>query len=129
MVDAVIGQWANAGLNADLVARLHETKVVVSDLPGRQLGAAHADRIYIDYDAAGNGWFADTTPGSDEEFASTLLSDEMSAVDARAVDRMDLLTVVAHELGHIAGLSDASPTAHGLMSATLPKGIRRVPRF
>jgi hypothetical protein len=44
---------------------------------------------------------------------------------SRAVDRIDLLTVVEHELGHVAGLDDLDPFADNLMSGSLASGIRR----
>ena len=44
-----------------------------------------------------------------------------------AVDKMDLLTVIAHELGHIAGLSDADDSLDSLMSGSLSAGERRLP--
>ena len=49
----------------------------------------------------------------------------MQAVDSRALDRMDLLTVVEHELGHVAGLGDLDSSLYDLMSSSLSKGIRR----
>ena len=48
-------------------------------------------------------------------------------MDPRAVDRIDLLTVVEHELGHIAGLGDLDALANNLMSGTLGVGVRREP--
>jgi len=51
----------------------------------------------------------------------------LQAVDPQAVDRIDLLTVVEHELGHVAGLGDLSPSATSLMSEVLPTGVRRLP--
>ena len=43
--------------------------------------------------------------------------------------KMDLLTVVEHELGHELGLSDVNPTSNpsDLMASTLPTGVRRQP--
>ena len=95
----------------------------------RTLALAAADRIYIDSNAAGNGWFIDRTLPVNEEFTTSKVTSDLVAVDAQAVDRMDLLTVVTHELGHIAGLPDVSAVTHDLMSANLPQGIRRTPRW
>jgi hypothetical protein len=44
-------------------------------------------------------------------------------VDPAAVDRVDLLTVLRHELGNLAGL-DHEKDADGLMSERLAKGTR-----
>jgi hypothetical protein len=38
---------------------------------------------------------------------------------------MDLLTVVMHELGHVAGLSDVDEIGDDLMYAWLEAGIRK----
>ena len=44
-----------------------------------------------------------------------------------AAGRMDLLTVVLHEMGHLAGRRDVSTAGHpnALMDATLAPGLRR----
>ena len=44
-----------------------------------------------------------------------------------AAGKMDLLTVVEHELGHELGLNDVDPGTHpgDLMASTLPTGTRR----
>ena len=41
------------------------------------------------------------------------------------MDRIDLLTAVEHELGHIAALQDLDPAAFDLMSGQLAVGRRR----
>ncbi len=50
--------------------------------------------------------------------------------DGPAAGRMDLLTVLLHELGHIAGLDDldAASIPDGLMTELLSAGVRRLPR-
>jgi len=65
----------------------------------------------------------DPTPGADEEFTPT--ASGLKALDPRAVDRMDLLTAVAHEFGHILGLDDVAEGS--LMAAKLPPGLRHLP--
>jgi large repetitive protein len=44
-----------------------------------------------------------------------------------AAGHMDLLTVVLHEMGHVAGFGDLSTVGHpnNLMDATLAPGLRR----
>ncbi|MEE4314510.1 MAG: Calx-beta domain-containing protein [Desulfofustis sp.] len=82
------------------------------------LGQTTPDVIYIDADAAGWGWFVDPTPEDDAEFSEPGGDDE---------DRMDLLTVVMHEIGHVLGYDDAAEDADTLMSATLNPGERLEP--
>jgi hypothetical protein len=70
--------------------------------------------------AAGYGWFVDATPGQDEEFGA----DGAALAGGPAAGRMDLLSVVLHELGHLAGRADDDGT--DLMAGTLALGTRRL---
>ncbi|MEK6236388.1 MAG: hypothetical protein N2C14_16905 [Planctomycetales bacterium] len=58
--------FATTRRHAGEVARYLE--VVVADLQGATLGLASGDRILLDADAAGHGWFLDDTPYLDEEY-------------------------------------------------------------
>ncbi|MBY0459119.1 MAG: hypothetical protein K2V38_17425, partial [Gemmataceae bacterium] len=86
--------------------------------------------IEIDDDAAGFGWFLDPTPRDDSEFAATEHPGEfVRAMFSPAAGRMDLLTVLSHELGHVLGRDDLHADEHAgdLMFESLPTGVRRVP--
>jgi hypothetical protein len=89
-----------------------------------------ASGITIDVDAAGYGWFVDGTPNQDEEFEPSTTSDEalLALTASDAAERMDLLTVLRHEFGHVLGFEDLDPAVHDeeLMSATLTAGTRRL---
>jgi hypothetical protein len=77
----------------------------------------------VDKNAAGWGWFVDATPMVDEEvFASGYSAGQVGA-------RMDLLTVLTHELGHVLGLDDdyAASYSAGVMYGLLDVGQRRMP--
>ena len=45
------------------------------------------------------------------------------------MDRIDLLTVVEHELGHMVGLKDLNAPTDDLMSGVLGIGVRRNPFY
>jgi hypothetical protein len=84
--------------------------------------------IWLDTDAAGYGWFLDGTPEDDAEFTIALREGERRAENgSSAAGRMDLLTVVMHELGHVLGLADlrSAGSRGDLMYETLPTGVRR----
>jgi hypothetical protein len=131
MLAAAVARWSASGLDATSVAAMSQADAVVTDLPGSLLGATDVggQTIWVDADAAGYGWFVDTTPLVDEEFTpaddGTLQANPAGA----AAGQMDLLSVLAHELGHLLGLGDldSDASAGDLMAETLPVGVRRVP--
>jgi sugar lactone lactonase YvrE len=126
IIAAAENRWAAAGIPSALLQRLDQTKVEVADLPAGYLGATEDGQILISPTAAGYGWFVDPTPNQDEEFAPVAGSTNLKAIDPRAVDRIDLLTVVEHEMGHILGETDVDSAVDTLMSTQLQPGIRRL---
>jgi hypothetical protein len=123
VVAAAIDRWAAAGLDPIRLDVLRHATVTVADLGGSYLGLADpaVRAIRIDDDAAGRGWFVDPTPRDDSEFATP--------GDKRVSGRMDLLSVVTHELGHLVGLDDDHDQGHAadVMGDTLAAGTRRLP--
>jgi microcystin-dependent protein len=129
IVDAAIDRWVVAGLSADLIAAMESACVSTSDLPGNHLGSSSRWNVTIDVDAAGRGWFVDATPGAEEEFNYSAGSEYTAAVGSDGEGNYDLLTVVMHELGHVAGYADLASTTppNELMTGSLSTGLRRLP--
>jgi hypothetical protein len=125
IVDEAIARWVAAlGDDAAAAALLNEVNVEIADFGDLTLGQTSGTTVRIDDDAAGHGWFVDSTPADDSEFRH---SRAKPASDGYG--DMDLLTVVLHEFGHVLGLDDLYSAAEDdtLMSASLDTGERFVP--
>jgi cyclophilin family peptidyl-prolyl cis-trans isomerase len=113
---------ASTGIGTAALAGL---SVRIADLPGTMLGEAVGNTIIIDQDAAGYGWFVDSTPADDSEYAGSLSPYLLTAANGAAANRVDLLTTVMHELSHLLGAGHSDGL--DLMSPTLLPGERRLP--
>src|SRR5206468_1882137 len=84
----------------------------ILDLPGRMLGRTSGTTIQLDPTAAGYRWFVDPSPSSNDEFEPTDTETLFAAQPGSpARGRMDLLTVVEHEIGHVLGFHHDDPIA------------------
>jgi hypothetical protein len=79
-------------------------RIEVGNLPDDRLGATLGNWILVDSDAAGHGW---------------------SVGSGDSAGRMDLLTVLTHEIGHALGFGD-DDARHGVMDARLESGTSYV---
>jgi len=123
-------RWIEASvLDHKTIKLLDDVIFRIADLNGLTLGLTMENTVLIDINAAGHGWFVDETPFDDTKFDLSSLNNDLLATNASdTFGRMDLLTVVMHELGHVLGLDDidSKTNAHDLMSHTLNMGVRRV---
>jgi hypothetical protein len=93
------------------------------------LGMTQTNQITIDSNAAGYGWYVDASAGN-AAFSQQVAPTELRAnASSPAYGRMDLLTVVMHEMGHELGLPDFDPQtdSNSLMNGLLDAGVRRLP--
>jgi len=121
ILDAAVARWEKMGVSAGL---LGSVQISLTDLPGQAFARTGLNSILIDPTAAGVGWFVDATPAADSEFSIRGGGRGLLApTDSDVAGRIDLLTVVMHELGHVLGL-DHQP---GLMNDSLGTGVRHLP--
>jgi hypothetical protein len=113
IVVEAINRWESIlGPDSNQLANLYDLDYRIVDFDGLTLAQSAHNTISIDSDAAGYGWFMDSTPEEDSEFEGT---------DNEVAGRMDLLTAVMHEMGHVMNFDH---TEHGVMSETLESGTR-----
>jgi hypothetical protein len=111
LLAAALGHWQASGVSTPAPGAI---VIRIADLGGTTLGLASGRTIWLDDNAAGWGWFVDSTPSDDSEF---LLNGNQGEQN-----RIDLLTVLAHELGHVLGFEHE---ADGVMAETLAAGTRQ----
>jgi hypothetical protein len=128
VVAAALARLGAAGVDPALVQSLAAARYEVAPLPAGVLGLARArgQEVLVSPDAAGYGWFVDATPLVDEAFAAGAPGTPLAArPGGPAAGREDLLSVVLHEMGHLAGLPDRDGGGDGLMAEFLAPGVRR----
>lgn len=119
-----------SALSFDQLALLNRATITIADLADGYLALTLGSTITLDIDAAGYGWFIDPTPFTSEEFLPSAISHQFSAdPEGLAAGKIDLMTVLMHELGHVMGLGHVSSAVDGtrLMAGSIDPGIRRLP--
>jgi PKD repeat protein len=128
VVEEAVLRWADYGIGSKYISTLQDVEFRIADLAGSTIGLALGNTIWLDIDAAGYGWFIDSTPWDDAEFSRRNTGSELVAKrTSEAYGNIDLLTVVMHEMGHTLGFEDLTSEAESkdLMYEILQSGVRR----
>ena len=68
IVDAAMIRLIDSGVPESYAQQVSAISWRIADLSGNLLGLAGNDTIWLDVDAAGHGWWIDSTPLDDDEF-------------------------------------------------------------
>jgi hypothetical protein len=121
---AAEGYWFAAGAPQDAFASV---RFAIDTLPQGMAGATSGNTVLLSSDAAGWGWQTDAGPASGAWYLPTSTPNVSVAADGTpAAGRVDLLTVLVHELGHVLGLADDN-SPFDAEAGLLAPGTRRIP--
>ncbi|MCP4378053.1 MAG: hypothetical protein GY794_18000, partial [bacterium] len=124
IVDEAIARLsAGLELGPAHMALLESVTFAIADLGGLLLGNTVDTLVTIDLDAAGHGWFVDNTLNNDVEFTlEPVPGKRVAEAGSNAFGRMDLMTVLTHELGHVIGIGHTD--IEDVMNGSLETGTR-----
>ncbi|WP_198000832.1 choice-of-anchor Q domain-containing protein [Gimesia fumaroli] len=122
VLDGVV-EYLEPQLTSEENNKLAQVNIEVIDLVDGVLSNTVRGTIYVDVNAAGYGWFVDDTPGDNSEFYLSGFLSLTTFPFSDAVGKIDLWTVILHELGHLLGYEHE---ADGVMQDTLAPGVRKL---
>jgi hypothetical protein len=130
-VQAALARLSAAGVSPSVLGQLASADYELGTLPTGLLGSTDVpgNQVMLSLDAAGQGWFVDQTPLQDEEYLAGDANTPLTALaGSPAAGKIDLLTAVLHEMGHLVGRPDVSVLDHpaDLMAGALAPGQRYV---
>ena len=100
-----LNAWLRSASIDGRLADLAGTILVFDSLESSIVGNTDQGVITLDNNAADHGWFIDATPGGNEEFLPTSNPNVWVARPGSAAEgKMDMLSVLMHEYGHVLGL-------------------------
>jgi hypothetical protein len=131
-IDAALAESKRRWLSVGSIhaSALDAIRVTIADLnvdsaTALMLGKTEGSIITLDDNAAGWGWFIDQTMVRDEEFFHAGGDVLVAKAGSAASGKMDLLTVLEHEIGHYLGYDhDSNDGKTNLMDESLDVGVR-----
>ncbi|MDR2014437.1 MAG: matrixin family metalloprotease [Azoarcus sp.] len=123
-----LASWQRTAELSNILASAVTAVQGFSDLPGLATAQTYNYQITLDTTAAGWGWYLDPTPlDNTDDFLPTADPNIWKAKPGTEADgKMDLLSVLLHEYGHVLGL-EHSDDPRDFMGASLQPGERRLP--
>ena len=124
--------WAYSSPLSVLLYEAHSALTGFSNLPSpavaQTTGSYSSGQITLDTNAAGWGWYIDPTPlDNTDDYLPTADPNIWKAKPGSGAEgKMDMLSVLLHEYGHILGLQH-SADPRNFMATTLQPGERRLP--
>jgi len=116
--------WIDAGASPAMV---YSATVRIADLPLGFAGQTNGTEITLDTAGAGWGWYVDAAAEGSSAFELVSDASNFGAhPGSDAENKLDLLTVLIHEIGHVLGMP-SSVEGDGVMSQFLSPGQRRLP--
>ncbi len=130
-VQVALDRLSAAGVDPTVINKLASADYEVAALPSGLLGSTNGpgQRVTLSPNAAGQGWFIDPTPLQDSAYQPGSTGLAMTAPGgSAAAGHVDLLTVVLHEMGHLAGQDNVSvlDNPDALMAGALAPGERHL---
>ncbi|HEY7310523.1 MAG TPA: Ig-like domain-containing protein [Gemmataceae bacterium] len=110
VLQEAIDLWREAGVPAASLLALSNMTVEIAPLPSGYLGLTFGNTIWISPNAAGYGWY---------------INPSLTNASVPA-GRVDLLTVLLHEVGHVLGYGDTG--TDNVMEEYLKPGVRLLPK-
>jgi hypothetical protein len=123
VLQQAVDSWSARALSNSQEEALGQLDVGVGNLPNGVLAQTLGSTVTLNVNAAGRGWFIDASPWESGEFLAERSNELRAHPDRSASNRVDLLTVLIHELGHVLGYDHLE---FGVMSDALPPGVRRL---
>tara|TARA_Y100000034_G_scaffold113299_1_gene148169 strand:- start:1552 stop:2076 length:525 start_codon:yes stop_codon:yes gene_type:complete len=120
LYEEAVNRWVRAGIKRE---RFKNVKIKIVNFNGENVIAYGGyNYMKIDYDCGGGGWFIDPTPAKDEEYYLAKDGRQYAHKGTGGRGHYDLLSAVAHELGHHLGFVHNNGTR--IMEPYVPKHQR-----